>query len=752
MLRRRFTYLACSLLAVMVLSTSVGAETPEEKYYRAYFLENEKGDHAAAAKLYAEVAASAAAGSELQQKARAREASCREEVATADFAALMQSNTLVYVELNSPGGQLAKLAEMLGVLRPDGQVAEGPRFAVSESLFREFLGIRGAALAITGFDASRQEPIGVLVMHPGDVDAVRGIIETALPAGASPVESIHGYPTFNIENEAYVTLTSRLVIASVQRASIENVVKRLKGMTNDSLAANPNMKQALGTRGDDLIHFCVNFKGILPLVEPMLAMAAQQSREAAMAQAVLDVRSLNSISGSVGVADEGLALDMALRLDAGHRNLAFNLLRMPAIDKETLKRVPAGSAGFVAAALNPPRPLYVAANTGADDDQPPPVSLFDIGREIFGNIVGVAGFVLPTEGEMIAGEHVPGAALVFSVNDSAKSEALWSQFLGLACAAAGTGGLEGQPVEIEGTSVRAFNMPEGITIYFTAAGKNVIVSPSRTAMAKSLATLRGGQSVLEDPAYVDGLGRLSENSTFAAFVHPRRCIEIARPHMHEHELREAEQFLPLLDKTVASFSIEHSGELFHISGLVSGVPRIGPMISKLVAQRTAYRDHEIRVAHEQHRQATADAHSATAGDIRPTVVKMATKPSLEDLAKVAATGNHDALASLAEHIEKTAGNDAKELNNLAWALLTEDPYQGKFNELALRWSVRSNELAEYGNWFFLDTLALARFVTGDVAKAVELQRKAVELSGGNAEAKQALTRYENALKQGHGGK
>ena len=62
-------------------------------------------------------------------------------------------------------------------------------------------------------------------------------------------------------------------------------------------------------------------------------------------------------------------------------------------------------------------------------------------------------------------------------------------------------------------------------------------------------------------------------------------------------------------------------------------------------------------------------------------------------------------------------------------------------------SKRSNELTDNGNWMFVDTLALAMFEQGRVAKAIALEKKAIKLAGNDDranEAKDALARFQAA--------
>jgi tetratricopeptide (TPR) repeat protein len=110
--------------------------------------------------------------------------------------------------------------------------------------------------------------------------------------------------------------------------------------------------------------------------------------------------------------------------------------------------------------------------------------------------------------------------------------------------------------------------------------------------------------------------------------------------------------------------------------------------------------------------------------------------------------DREAALACGESFLKVAGEDAEELNKLAWHLLTEKRFGGGYEELALKLSQRSNELTGHKNWMHLDTLALARFETGDATAAVELEKKAIELckSKSVADLRIALARFEAGLK------
>jgi thiol-disulfide isomerase/thioredoxin len=70
---------------------------------------------------------------------------------------------------------------------------------------------------------------------------------------------------------------------------------------------------------------------------------------------------------------------------------------------------------------------------------------------------------------------------------------------------------------------------------------------------------------------------------------------------------------------------------------------------------------------------------------------------------------------------------ARDLNDLAWAILTEVPKRGRDPGLALRLSERACEATNHRNADYEDTRALAMFEVGWKAKAVAVQQEALRL-------------------------
>jgi len=730
------------------------AESAQEKFYRAYYLESQ-GDFSTASGLYNEVVNERGADRQLVEKARSRLSACREEEASCDFARLMPVDTLAYVELKRPGDQILKLLEKICLLAGDVPASKddgqgGRRIAISPSLVKEVLGIGGAAVAITGFDMQKEAPSGVLVFHPGNLEVIRGILETGLPAAANAAKPIGGYPAYDIEGQAIVVLTSRLVVAGNDRASIENVLKRIDSNDGASLGTKPAYIEAMKNRPESLLSFYVDGKQIMPHLMKLAEADQADASEMAMVQTLLDPHSLQSVTGSLGVNDAGLHLEIAVRLDSGHHNLIYNLLRTPPINQETMKCIPQGAAGFVVGALNEASSRYSSQGSAKSGDMPV-ITALDFGRELFANITSVALFALPPEGEAKPdGLPIPDAAAVMTVVDPSKSQALWTQMLGIASLATGGKGAEGESVQIENTEVKTFKFPEGITVYFAAAGNDVLISPSKSAITRSIRAKRAGKTVLDDPAFAKNLAGLGADTTKAVVIHPARCARIARQFMSEGEAREMDQVVGLLTDTTASLLVDHSGEALRVSLNVTGLPNISPMVTAMLNQSAS--DHR---AYAELNRAIEEKDWQKATKVADTTLNQS--PDNLDVLRtkfeVLATGSNDvpAATACAEKLIERISDDATALNNFAWILLTEDKYEGRFTDIALRCSMRSNELSKHESWMFLDTLALAKFQSGKAAEAAELQKKAIAIaersrvkSGTIGELKAALARFEGA--------
>lgn len=94
-----------------------------------------------------------------------------------------------------------------------------------------------------------------------------------------------------------------------------------------------------------------------------------------------------------------------------------------------------------------------------------------------------------------------------------------------------------------------------------------------------------------------------------------------------------------------------------------------------------------------------------------------------------------------------AGKDAQKLNSIAWAIVDPQTEVAERNlDLALRAAQKAVEFTHEKDGAILDTLARVWFWKEDVAKAIEIQRKAVAVSDRD-DVKAALEEYEKAAKK-----
>lgn len=745
----------------------------QDTFYRAYYLEHEAGDYAGAAALYEKVAATSSAPERIVEEAHARLAVCREEVTATDLAALMPRSPLAYIELNRPGGQLKQILTDLGLMGGDGREFAGKHLHISPELIDGLVGLRGAAIAVTGFNMNTEQPMGLVVLHPGELDIVRGLLETALPASAEKVADIGGYPTWSVEGQAYVTLTERLVLASPGKREIKKAVGRLQGegRAGDNLLENTVLTEALEGRGEDLVYFCLNTQPIVKLGELALEASGEQINQAelAMAMEVLDPGSLQSISGSLGYGQHGLEVDVAMRLDDDHRNLAYNLLRNPSVERRTLECVPQGTALFAAVGANPMRPYQ--------SHEPEVVSANDLGRELFSNLASLAVFAMPTQSAGSGPMPMPDVGIVMTVNDPAKSDSLWTTLLGIGCMATGTSPTGGKDLMVAGVEAHSYAFPEGIEIYYAMHDHEIVVGATQSALESALRARQTGLSVLNDPSYRSGVAHMDGGTTTAVFVHPGRVITAGMPFMSSFERQQASQIAPLLESTVVCACLHHSTAKLEVCTLISGLPEIDGMLAQALENGFyntapyAYESVDASPEYAYTDAATAEQLQSLgylSADIEPveaTIVEeypdvigiggggpVTGAEAIAQLRMNLAKGESVMASHLLESYAKVQWNDANGLNEVAWPLVSEADLVGKFTDLAAKLSERSNELAEYNNWYYVDTLAHVRAEQGRLEEAIKLQNHAVELASGDGrahEAEAALKKFEALLGQDH---
>jgi len=587
-----------ALCCLIVTSASLAARGDDTAalVQKGFYLQVHEGDAAGAAAVFERVASDSAAPAELKREAESRLAQCREDIAAADLARLMPPESIAYVEINRPGDQIVRLAKMMGLVREPGAetpasasgksapgIPLGPGlvfpadFNVSPALAAELKKFRGAALAITGLDDRMQKmPEGVLVIHPGDSDLVRGLLETGvqLIEPAEPIANFKTYRFHDHQNQFWLTVTKRLLIAGTKRDAVAATVERLGNPQAASLAAQPAFKAHEAER-KGLLFAYVDGHETARRLKTML-----KGREAVMVATLLDLDHLDSLSLSAGVTDDSVQIIARMNLKPGHHNVAYNLIRTAPFTGRALNSVPNGTAGVVLVGLNPATP----AAGKASNQGPVEVTGMDIGREIFSNIEEVALFVLPTATQSAGSHHpLPAMAAVFAVNDAAKSEELWNQILSIV-AMAGFHDTHPRDITIEGTKARLYHFQGAPPIVVVRTPERELIVGTEDAASAALRASRSHDSIRNDASYSKVLAKLTPTSSKAILVDAGRAMQIAKSLSGGGNTSEMDMAVVAVKDLHVSLVTDEARDSLTVRIEASGLPNV-PSIIKMIASQ-----------------------------------------------------------------------------------------------------------------------------------------------------------------------
>ena len=611
------TLLSIALFAPIAALRAEPGDNPD--LYKAYFLEHACRDYGEARNLYRAAASDA---SPLNRRAaQAGENRCRDQLAAQNMATLMPPDALAYLEINRPGEILEKLCDMLGLTTNDMRaiLADRPsaddkspfhipnHVAISPALFECLRAFGGGAVGLTSFDPKGEaKPTGLLVIHHGDATLMRGLLETAFQF-APVAQKIADLPTFGYDCPKMGTitgvLTDGLLIVGTGRDLIEGAVSRL---TSDapSLASREDLREVMTQRtGATLFAFC-DIQGCLKSART--AMSDRDLREFNVANAVADIDSFRWASFSFGIRDKALGAQIAVRLADDHHSMAYNLLRLPPMSRKCLDAVPPNAAAIFGLGLNPAL-VNAAVDTARSHAANHGVTGLDIGREFFGNIQELCGFVMP--GETKSGEdahgpkQIPNGGVILAVNDPARSKALWNQLLSLPGLVEGSEPVAPEETKIGETDAMAYTIPHIGKVYMSELDGRIALATSRSALKAMIHAKSKGKSIANDEVMGPVIAKMPADSSIMLAAHFGRLAEIQ---MNKGGLGMfAGQAKESLSKMVAWAGIGESPNQLTVRIAIGGLPDVndslktfGPMINSFanMAIEQSKKSHEPRIA------------------------------------------------------------------------------------------------------------------------------------------------------------
>jgi hypothetical protein len=150
------------------------------------------------------------------------------------------------------------------------------------------------------------------------------------------------------------------------------------------------------------------------------------------------------------------------------------------------------------------------------------------------------------------------------------------------------------------------------------------------------------------------------------------------------------------------------------------------------------------------RKPQAFAKTALAAINRAIFLKGATRDRLMVKFRILDVGLGDLKAAheVGERIISSMGQNNGALNNYAWDLLTEEPYKGRFDRLALLATNLMEKNGQTITYYMLDTIALARFRNGFIDEAIDFQKRAIAGGGkGDADYERRMNMYLKARRE-----
>jgi len=604
-LHRLTTTCLAGVLIVLIGTAPVSAQSSNEpKLYKAYYLEHEVKDFAAAKKLYDKVI-DADVSSEVRQIARTGSDRCRDHLAAEDFTVLMPPDALAYIEITRPGQIVEKLAEMLGIAgkdmqkvlaqRPNDeaniQINDAPPFhipseiMISPAIFEVLNSFGGFAVAITDFDPQEDAPpSGVMVLHHGDVALLKGLLETGFQF-APTIEKIKDMPTFGFQlpevGNVTGVLTESLFIVGTGRDLVEGVVNRLTGADTTSLATREDLEEVASQREGSTLFGYVDLQAMIKIAKANLD--EHDQREFAMANTLADLDSLRWATFSAGINDGTLGFQFAVRLADDHHSLVYNLMRLPPMTRNCLEVVPPNAAAFFALGLNPAL-TSMAIDTAKGGNADTAVTGFDIGREFFGNIQELCVFVVP--GKMIKPDSpsgppvIPNIGVVMAVNNPAKSKALWDQLLALPGLFTDGEPIPPKTVTIGKQEVTAFAIPEFGKIYVAELDGCLAMGATRNAMKATIRTQNKAKSIIDDEVMSKIIADMPKDSSVMVVAHIGRLAKVAAGSGHPAVTMGATQAADLLSDMVLWAGIGQSPNQMTLQTAIRGLPNLNVALKK----------------------------------------------------------------------------------------------------------------------------------------------------------------------------
>jgi hypothetical protein len=446
-------------------------------------------------------------------------------------------------------------------------------------LVRELGRLGGVAASIVSIDA-RGIPEGLVAVHLGDSDLLRGLAETGLQV-LPPHESLGEYATYRIPVEGveiWAVQTSRLMLLSTSRDQVAAAVARLQSEDAPRLSQTDTFRNLASDRGDALVYAWADADRATPILEGLMRHEMRDD-EFMIAQTLLGLRHLESASLSLGATDNGVCGEAAIRFKQNHQHLIYGLLRTAPIGQTAFSLTPKDAAVVAAFGLNPPGPAVPTTDSAAH--AAPGIALMDIGRELFANVQSITVFAQPGAGP------IPDVAAIVHARDGEKSELLWNQLLSLPMLFGALPPQSMSEIEVGGRQAKQYQFPQAPPIVVVQPNSDALLVGTAGAVEAALSASDTGVAVDQHPQLGPLVRQTSDTTSKAVYVSASGVMRCAQSVVGPRELREMQQIAPLVENLTYAFTVDEAPTQLSVQLEVSGLPKVSDALKTASGGRIA---------------------------------------------------------------------------------------------------------------------------------------------------------------------
>ena len=523
-----------------------------------------------------------------------------EELSNGDPAALMPPETLIYVEIGSPGKQVETILNMLKGTplenplaaiggAPQGGASPGGIMAglLNPNIMAEFKKIRGIGVGITGV-ADNEPPI-IIVLYPGKSDALRGLLMAALVMLGKPTEAIEGMQTVAFNEGGGASYDDSTVILASPKAyaagQLTWCVKQHKGVTSEPTLASSNKSFAKVSRKDrqeNALTIWANVDEVFAGLKKVMP-EGEIPQHIRVANDFIDLEGVDDLIAFLSIEEDGIAIEANVGFKDGHHSVAYEMIRTPNLSKAGFKAVPSEAIALISVALGDAESAQAQMVSGKIEE----MTGLEIGGNVFANIDQITLFALPP-GRGFS-EAVPGMppivaslGLVITSDNPQQTRQILTGLLTAVNLVASQSEDEQNAGRYQIELVNEMKLH----YYVDQASKTSVLSLSPDVLDVSASAIKNNKSVATAGPLNNALGKLSPTTSKLALVNVGGAIRVGGAYfllgMTDTESNELlAQLAQSCDKTTLQFRTYEEANNFNVRVEVSELPPINQLLGPI---------------------------------------------------------------------------------------------------------------------------------------------------------------------------